>query len=220
MRSLLLLCALLLAGFWLVPATVGASDVAERAEMLEKSLQAVEWYTNESVRKALQAEQTGDNANATLFGNKAIESDLKAQGLRQQTADAWLAAGKPARAQVVWRRAADMARERGDMLANRIPVQWQLWQDGKGRDVAVDAEREKQYLLAVFFTAQHWDAVAQFSVAAGDAEQQRIALAALQQLLPPLQRNNRLAAVLVGDSHEADYLGQLQRWQQRAGQAR
>ena len=56
MRTLLSVCCLLVASLWLVPATVGASDATDRAEMLENSLQAVEWYTNESVRKALQAE--------------------------------------------------------------------------------------------------------------------------------------------------------------------
>lgn len=214
MRLLLLFCCLLVAGLWLVPASVGASDAGERAATLENSLQAVEWYTNESVRKALQAESNGDAASARLFGDKAVESDQKAQGLRQQTAEAWQAAGKPARAQAVWHRAADMARERGDMLGKRIPVLQQQWQQAKSNGDAADPEYEKQYLLAVFFTAQHWEAIAQFSAAAGEPDQQRAALDALRALLPPLQRNHRLVTVLAGDPRQADYAGQLQRWQQ------
>lgn len=220
MRALLCLCCLLVTGLWLVPASVGASDAADRAERLENSLQAVEWYTNESVRKALQAETTGDEANAQLFGNKAIESDLKAQGLRQQTAEAWQLAGKPTQAQAVWHRAADMARERAVMLEKRIPTLLRQWQlaDGSG-NAAGEREYEIRYLQAVFYTAQHWGVVAQFSEAAGEPEQQRTALEQLQILLPRLQRDNRLM-VLADDPRLAGCAEHLQRWQQQVAAIR
>jgi hypothetical protein len=214
MRTLLLVCCLVFAGLWLVPATVGASDAADRADTLENSLQAVEWYTNESVRKALQAESTGDTGNARLFGDKAIESDQKAQGLRQQTADAWVAAGKTERAHAVWHRAAEMARERADMLGKRIPTQMQQWQQAVASgDAASVREHEIQYLQAVFYTARHWEVVAQFSAAAGEPEQQRAALKQLQLLLPSLQRDNRLAAY-ADDARFNDAVVQLEKWQQ------
>lgn len=219
MRALLLVCCLLLAGFWLVPSTVGASDAADRADMLENSLQAVEWYTNESVRKALQAESTGDGANARLFGDKAIESDQKAQGLRQQAADAWLAAGKPEQAKAVWHRAAVMARERAVLLDKRIPEQLAQWQQSGTADAATRLEREKQYLMAVYFTAQHWAVVADFSRTAGESAEQQAALAQLRALLLALQQDNRLAAV-ADDPRFAGSQAQLQQWQQMVSVAR
>lgn len=220
MRTLLSLCCLLVVGLWLVPASVGASDATDRAEMLENSLQAVEWYTNESVRKALQAEATGDVTTAQLFGNKAIESDLKAQKLRQQTAAAWQEAGKSTHARAVWHRAADMARERAVMLEKRIPTLLRQWQlaDGSGH-AAGEREHEILYLQAVFYTAQHWDVVAQFSAAAGEPEQQRKALEQLQVLLPALQRDHRLLA-LADDPRLAGCAEQLERWQQQVAAIR
>lgn len=216
MRALLLLGFILLFGLWLAPVAVGAdaSNAAARAEMLETSLQAVEWYTNESVRKALQAESTGDAANARLFGNKAIESDLKAQGLRNETAAAWQAAGKPASAQATWHRAADMAKERAAMLAKRIPpLSGQLQVNGGNSVPASEREHEIIYLQAVFLTAQQWALVAQFYRSAAEPEQARIAIGQLQALLPPLQENNRLTE-LAADPRLAGSVEQLQDWQQ------
>jgi hypothetical protein len=216
MRALLLLACILLCGFWLAPVSVGAdaSDAAAHAEMLETSLQAVEWYTNESVRKALQAESTGDIANARLFGDKAIESDLKAQGLRNETAAAWQAAGKPASAQATWHRAAEMAKERAAMLEKRIPPLSGQWQaDGASSAPASGREHEIIYLQAVFLTAQQWALVAQFYQSAAEPEQARVAIGQLQALLPPLQENNHLA-VLATDPRLAGSVKQLQDWQQ------
>ncbi len=214
MRVLLFLCCFLLIGLWLAPATVGAdsSSAAERAEMLDTSLQAVEWYTNESVRKALQAESTGDNANARLFGDRAIESDVKAQGLRNETAAAWQAAGKPASAQATWHRAADMTKERAAMLGNRIPPLLRLWQAG-GADPVVQREREILYLQAVFLTAEQWALVMQFSQSAAEPELVQLAVQRLQLLLPPLQNENRLAA-LADDPRLAGSVKHVQEWQQ------
>lgn len=211
MRTLLFICCFLVLGLWLAPVSVDADadHTVERAEALEASLQAVEWYTNESVRKALQAESTGDIANAKLFGNKAIESDLKAQGLRSEAAAAWHAAGQPASAQATWHRAADMARERAAILGNRIPPLLRQWQaDGD----AVVAEHEILYLQAVFLTAQQWALVVQFSQSAVEPEQAKAAVDELQRLLPPLQRDNRLA-VLGADPLLAGSAEQLQQWQ-------
>lgn len=102
-------------------------DPLAHAQSLEESLRAVEWYTNEAVRKALNAETAGDFTNARLFGDKAIESDKKARDLRNETAAAWLAVQDTSNATAVWFRAAGMAEERALMLANRIPslsAQW------------------------------------------------------------------------------------------------
>lgn len=216
MRALLFLSCILVFGLWLAPASVGAdaSTASARAEMLENSLQAVEWYTNESVRKALQAETTGDVANAKLFGNKAVESDLKAQGLRNETAAAWLAAGKPASAQATWHRAAEMAKERAAMLGKRIPPLSGRWQADGANSAAIDGrEHEILYLQAVYLTAQQWALVAQFYQSAAEPEQVRHAMEQLQGLLPALQENNNLAAV-AADPRLAGSVEQLQDWQQ------
>lgn len=214
MRTLLILCGFLMLGLWLAPVTVGADDdhTAERAETLEASLQAVEWYTNESVRKALQAENTGDIANARLFGDKAIESDLKAQNLRSEAAAAWHAAGRPANAQATWHRAADMARERAALLANRIPPLLRQWQAGAADDAA-QREHEILYLQAVLLTAQQWALVVQFSRSAVEPEQVKAGVEQLQHLLPPLQRDNRLD-VLGTDPRLVGSAKQLQHWLQ------
>ncbi|HSC74926.1 MAG TPA: hypothetical protein VLB90_01665 [Pseudomonadales bacterium] len=214
MRALLLFGCFLLACIWLAPVTVGADagNATERAEMLDTSLQAVEWYTNESVRKALQAESTGDIANARLFGNKAIESDLKAQGLRNETAAAWQAADKPASAQATWHRAADMAKERAAMLGNRIPRLLRQWQAG-GADAAAEREYEILYLQAVFLTAEQWALVMKFSQSAADPDQVQAALEQLKILLPALQQDNRIAA-LASDKRLADSPEHVQEWLQ------
>lgn len=216
MRALLFLTCFLVLGLWLAPSSVGAdaSNASARAEMLENSLQAVEWYTNESVRKALQAESTGDVANAKLFGNKAIESDLKAQDLRNETAAAWIAAGKTASAQATWHRAAEMAKERAAMLGKRIPPLSGQWH-ADSSDPAAIAGREHEiiYLQAVFLTAQQWALVAQFYRSAAEPEQARVAMEQLQGLLPALQENNHLAA-LAADPRLAGSIEQLQDWQQ------
>jgi len=226
MRVLLILCGFLLVGLWLAPINVGAdaSSATDRAEHLETSLQAVEWYTNEAVRKALQAESTGDIANAKLFGNKAIESDLKAQGLRNETAAAWQAAGKPASAQATWHRAADMAKERAAMLGNRIPplsLQWQADvndSQSKGNNVA-SVEHETLYLQAVFLTAQQWALVVQFSHSAAEPDLAQAAIEQLKTLLVPLQQSNRLAA-LAADPRLAGSVEQLQTWQMLVSSSR
>lgn len=214
MRVLLFFCCFLVLGLWLAPSTVGAdaSNAGEHAEMLDTSLQAVEWYTNEAVRKALQAESTGDIANARLFGNKAIESDLKAQDLRNETANAWLEADKPASAQATWHRAADMAKERAAMLGNRIPLLQQQWQ-ADTEDTPARREHEILYLQAVFLTAQQWALVVQFSRSAADPEQAQLAIQQLQNLLPPLQRDNRLVA-LASDTRLTGSAALLLDWQQ------
>ena len=219
MRALLILCSFFVAGLWLAPFSVDAdaSSATDRAEHLETSLQAVEWYTNEAVRKALQAESTGDIANAKLFGNKAIESDLKAQGLRNETAAAWQAAGKPANAQATWHRAAEMAKERAAMLGNRIPPLLRQWQTA-GSDAVTEREHAILYLQAVFLTAQQWALVLQLSQSAVEPEQVQLAVQSLQLLLPPLERENRLAE-LSADPRLAGSVEQLQAWQKLVSRA-
>jgi len=214
MRILLILGCFLVAGLWLAPISVGAdaSSATDRAEHLETSLQAVEWYTNEAVRKALQAESTGDIANAKLFGNKAIESDLKAQGLRNETAAAWQAAGKPANAHATWHRAADMAKERAAMLDKRIAPLKSQWRMDSGKALPAEQEHEILYLQAVFLTAQQWALVIGFYISAAEPDQAQAAIEQLQTLLPPLQRNNRLTA-LAADPRLAGSVEQLQAWQ-------
>lgn len=222
MRALLFLGFFLLAGLWLLPRSVGAdagnaAEKAEKAEMLENSLQAVEWYTNESVHKALQAERAGDLVNASLFGNKAIESDLKAQGLRNETATAWKAAGRPERAQAAWHRAAEMARARAGMLAGRIPQLLTQWQSARGGqplpDKAVsEQEAEILYLEALMYTAEQWELVAEFSRSAAETSKSQAAVKELQKLLSPLRENNRLVA-LSSDKRLATGPEKLQRWE-------
>jgi hypothetical protein len=218
MRVLLILCCFLVAGLWLAPINVGAdaSSANEHAEHLETSLQAVEWYTNEAVRKALQAESTGDIANAKLFGNKAIESDLKAQGLRNETAAAWQAAGKPASAQATWHRAAEMAKERAAMLDKRIVPLRNQWLKNSGN---AEQEHETLYLQAVFLTAQQWALVVDFYISAAEPDQAQAAIEQLQALLPSLQRNNRLT-VLAVDPRLAGSIEQLQAWQKLVSSSR
>ena len=213
MRVLLILCCFLVVGLWLAPINVGAdaSSATDRAEHLETSLQAVEWYTNEAVRKALKAESTGDITNAKLFGNKAIESDLKAQGLRNETAAAWQAADKLANAQATWHRAAEMAKERAAMLGNRIPPLLRQWQTA-GSDAAAEREHAILYLQAVFLTAQQWALVLQFSQSAVEPEQVQLAVQWLQLLLPPLERESRLTEFAT-DPRLAGSVEQLQAWQ-------
>lgn len=220
MRALLILCCFLVAGLWLAPLNVGAdaSSATDRAEHLETSLQAVEWYTNEAVRKALRAESTGDIANAKLFGNKAIESDLKAQGLRNETAAAWQAAGKPANAQATWHRAAEMAKERAAMLGNRIAPLRSQWLMSAGKALPDEQEHEILYLQSVFLTAQQWALVVDFYKSAAEPDQAKAAIEQLQALLPSLQRNNRLT-VLAPDPRLAGSVEQLQAWQKLVSRA-
>lgn len=220
MRALLILCCFLVAGLWLAPLSVDAdtSSATDRAEHLETSLQAVEWYTNESVRKALKAESTGDIANARLFGNKAIESDVKAQDLRKETASAWQAAGKTASAQATWHRAADMAKERAAMLNNRIAPLRSQWLMSAGKALPDEQEHEILYLQAVFLTAQQWALVVDFYKSAAEPDQAQAAIEQLQTLLPSLQRNNRLT-VLAADPRLAGSVEQLQVWQKLVSHA-
>jgi len=221
MRILLFLGFFLLAGLWLLPRSVGAdaSNAVDKAEMLENSLQAVEWYTNEYVHKALQAESAGDLANASLFGNKAIESDLKAQGLRSEAAIAWQAAGRPERAQAAWHRAAEMARARANMLAGRIPQLLRQWQSERVSQMAVETETEIIYLQALMYTAEQWELVAEFSRSAADTSQAQTAIKELQLLLPPLRRDNRFVQ-LSEDPRLAKAAEKLQRWEQLATAAK
>lgn len=196
MRALVFLCCIVAAGLWLAPRAVGAGSVSdtERAENLETSLEAVEWYTNESVRKALQAEKLGDADNARLFGTKAVASDLKAKNLRNETATAWQVAGQPDRAHATWQRAAEMAKERAAMLEKRIPVLLQQWQSVRGKP-EVSRESEIIYLQAIVVTAQQWALVVQFARDAEEQGQAHYGIEQLQALLPALQEGNRLQAL-------------------------
>lgn len=215
MRIVVITGLFLLAAIWLSSGRVVAQSAAEQAESLESALQAVEWYTNESVRKALQAEADGDMANADLFGQKAIESDKKAAGLRQQAADAWLQAGKPDRARDAWDRAADMARERAELLGNRIMTLQQRWQSGQqdqGR-VLSPQEREIIRLQGLFLTAQQWYLVSDFYRKAEEPEQVAKAQAEVRSLLPALVKDERLRA-LASDPRLAGAHEQVTAWQQ------
>ncbi len=216
MRIFLLLSCAFLAAVWLMPRSIGADSThvspVERAQSLENALQAVEWYTNESVNKALRAEASGDLANAKLFGDKAIESDLKARGLRSDTAAAWQAAGQPSRARAAWRRAADMAVARARMLADRIPLMLQQWQAAP-TNTAAAREAEILYLESLLYTAEQWALAQQFSLAAEDSKQAHAAATALQQLLQPLRQNGRMQK-LTTDSQWAGGDEKRQRWQQ------
>jgi hypothetical protein len=215
MRIVFFLGCLLLAGLWSVSHNVGADaapTLEERAQSLENALQAVEWYTNESVNKALHAEAAGDLHNAKLFGDKAIESDLKAQGLRNDAAAAWLAAGQPARARAAWRRAAEMAEARAKMLADRIPAQLQQWQIARNAHTPDVQAAEIHYLQSLLYTGEQWVLVVQFSNKAEENGQALNAKQALRQLLLPLSQDGRLDR-LTKDAHFAGDEDKRQRWQ-------
>ncbi len=187
--------------------TVAVIDPQNHAKVLEESLRAVEWYTNESVRKALQAEALGDFANARLFGDKAIESDKKAKDLRSQTAAAWMAISETANAEAVWRRAGDMAEERAILLDKRIPALSSQWaaqkasQASSGSDTpaatvaAVSREQEIIFLQSLYLTAQQWAVAADFFTRAAEPAKATKAKEALQSLLPLLKANDRLQAL-------------------------
>lgn len=204
----------MLSVFWLVHAGEREAAVTqeEQAETLERSLQAVEWYTNESVRKALQAESGGDIANARLFGDKAIESDLKAKDLRSQTAAAWVQADKPERAQAAWLRAANMAQERAELLYNRVaPLQQQMLNVQPHEDVAVKAEREVVYLQAVFLALQQWVLAAGFFESADEKNRADDTWKVVARYLPILLKDNRLR-VLAGDARLKGAAETVEKW--------
>lgn len=189
------LCGVLLSAFWLVASGVDtlAPTLEDQAETLENSLKAVEWYTNESVRKALQAESSGDVANARLFGNKAIESDKKAKDLRSQTAAAWVKAGKPASANAAWLRAAGMATERAELLGNRIAPLLKQWKDAQAHaDEATKRDKEIIYLQGVFVFAQQWALAAELFESAGEPSKSADAWTEVDKLLPVMLSNNRM----------------------------
>ncbi len=217
MRIFLLFCCLSVALLSGMARTAGASasSLEEQAEVLESSLQAVEWYTNESVRKALQAESSGDAANARVLGDKAIESDLKAQDLRAQTAAAWIKAGEPARAREAWQRAGNMAKERAELLSKRLPVLRQQWQEAQAKSDAVQSrEREIIYLQGVFLTAQQWALVAGFMASAEADGKVASAWKEVGALLPVLLRDNRLQQLQDDPRLQGDSV-KLADWQQR-----
>ena len=214
MRVLAFLCCVVVFSLWLIPRAVGAGGISnvERAENLETSLQAVEWYTNEAVRKALQAESHGDVENARLFGNKAVESDLKAKDLRNETAAAWLAVGQQDKAQATWLRAAEMAEERAVMLAKRIPTLRQQWLADSGNAEA-SRESEVYYLQSIVVTAQQWELVVKFAREAGEEKQAEYGVEQLRELLPALQKDSRLQA-LAQDPRLSGNAQQLADWEQ------
>ena len=220
MRTLFVVCLLFVAMLGLVPATTGvAADAEQRAQELDKSLQAVEWYTNEMVRKALQAEVDNDLVNAETLGDKAIESDLKAQGLRAQTALAWQEAGKPARAQEAWHRAADMAGERAVMLAKRLPPLLARWQEAQRKqDVARQREQQLLYVQGLYLTAQQWALAAQFLENAGDEDGRASVRSELASLVAQL-RIPENTALLQQDRRLAGSIAQLAQWQALPGTA-
>jgi tetratricopeptide (TPR) repeat protein len=232
MRWLVFFCSVIVTVIWFAPERVVASSVASsevdpqnNAQALEEALRAVEWYTNESVRKALQAEAIGDIANAKLFGDKAIESDKKAQGLRSQAAAAWLAANKLSDAKAVWQRAAVMAEERAVMLANRVPsllARWEAVRRAVPLPVEAHAETtagpaistheaEIAYLQAVFFTAQQWAVAADFYTRAEELDKAAQARKQLQSQLPLLSVD-RLQILGNEDVRLKDTAPQVQAW--------
>ncbi len=197
----------------------GEPNAAERAQSLENALQGVEWYTNESVNKALRAEVEGDLANARLFGDKAIESDLKAQGLRKDTAAAWQAAGRPERARAAWRRAAEMAAARARMLSDRIPLLQKQWETAKSSGDAASQEAGILYVLSLIYTAEQWELVLQFATEASDTDQIKAGTEALRTVLDAIKRTELLDAL----SHEPRLAGSTEkyhRWQQQVAAAR
>lgn len=217
-RWWVLSCLLLLAVTYTARHSVAGNptqDPLTVAKEQEASLQAVEWYTNESVRKALQAEATGDANNARLFGEKAIESDRKAKDIREQTAAAWLRVNETDRARDVWSRAAVMAEERANMLANRIPAVQQRWQAAAKQPDADRQELEIHYLQALLLTAQQWAVAADFHQRAGETTRATDAMSRANALLPALLAGNRLQA-LSADSRLANATAQVAAWQQQA----
>ena len=215
MRIFLSLCLFLLlacGAWWLVQRYHAVDTTAAQAQSLENALQAVEWYTNESVNKALRAEAEGDLVNARLFGDKAIESDLKAQGLRSETARAWRAAGQAERARAAWQRAAKMAAARAYMLADRIPPLQQQWTVAKAQNLPALSEVEIAYLQALIYTAEQWALVVQFSQEAADANQVKAGKEALAKVLLPIQQENLLER-LAHDVRIADRVDKIHQWQ-------
>lgn len=211
--SLLCLALILAGGAWWLVQRDANSNAAAHAQSLENALQAVEWYTNESVNKALRAEAEGDLANARLFGDKAIESDGKAQGLRNETATAWQAAGKPDRAQDTWRRAATMAEARARMLAGRTPLLQKALETARSDNPSAVFEVEVAYLQSLIYAAEQWALVVQFSVAAADSKQALAGRQALAAVLLPMQQDD-LVARLSSEPRIARELGKIQQWQQ------
>lgn len=229
MRWVVLLCSAMFITVWLLPKSVVAgnalaaavsADPQSQAQSLEESLRAVEWYTNEAVRKALQAEAVGDIPNARLFGDKAIESDKKAQGLRNETAVAWLAVNEKSNEQAVWHRAAGMAEERAVLLAKRIPslsAQWDAARAALPATAAPDIvakhrEQEIIYLQAIYLTAQQWAVTADFFTRAAEQDKADKARAELQALVPLLVSHDRLQA-LADDARLKDAYSQARGWQ-------
>lgn len=241
MRWLVFFCSVIVTVIWFAPERVVASSVAtievdpqSNAQALEEALRAVEWYTNESVRKALQAEAIGDVVNAKLFGNKAIESDKKAQGLRSQAAAAWLSVNQLSDAKAVWQRAGAMAEERAMMLANRIPSLSARWEADRRLSAAVPLpvevraetttvaaisihESEIAYLQAVFFTAQQWAVAADFYTRAEEVNKAATARKQLQSQLPALSVD-RLQMLGDEDARLKDTAPQVLAWLASTGQ--
>lgn len=208
---LCLICALLWAALWLVQRHAGVDT--ERAQSLENALQAVEWYTNESVNKALRAEAEKDFTNASLFGDKAIESDLKAQGLRRDTANAWQTAKQPERARAVWQRAAKMAAARARMLADRIPPLQKQWEQARDSHLPSLRDTEVQYVQSLMYTAEQWALAVQFFDVAGDTDQATAAKDALRQVLQPLATDS-FSTLLTNEPRLADSVQKFHQWQQ------
>lgn len=204
---LIVLCGAL----WWAQRHAGAE--AEHAQSLENALQAVEWYTNESVNKALRAETEGDLVNARLFGDKAIESDLKAQGLRHDTASAWQAAGQPERARAAWQRAAKMAEARARMLADRIPPLQKQWEQARDSQHVSLHEAAVMYLQALIYTAEQWALVVQFSEVSADKDQIAAGKEALSKVLLPMQQNGLLDR-LADEPQLAGSIEKIPQWQQ------
>jgi len=211
--SFLCLAVVVVGGVWWFIQRDANSNAAAQAQSLENALQAVEWYTNESVNKALRAEAEGDFSNARLFGDKAIESDLKAQGLRNETAAAWQAAGKPERARDAWRRAAKMADARARMLADRIPLLQKSMEVARAGNPSAVFEAEVAYLQSLIYTAEQWALVVQFSVAATDSNQVAASKESLSKILVSMQHDGLLQR-LSGEPRIARELEKIRQWQQ------
>lgn len=197
------------------PATTAPPSPLASAQAQEASLLAIEWYTNETVRKALQAEQAGDAENARRFGEKAIESDRKATHIREQTAAAWLQVNDTTRAREVWTRAATMAEERATLLGNRIATMHQLWQRSATQPIAAQQEQEIRYLQALLLTAQQWAVAAEFHQRAQAPARAEAALRRNAALLPALNANQRLQT-LDSDERLAGAAAQVAAWQRAA----
>jgi hypothetical protein len=218
MRWLLVVSCLFALAVW-YPAREGVANSLADAQALEESLQAVEWYTNEMVRKALQAEADGDVTNAQLLGEKAIASDLKAKTLREQTAAAWLAVHADDEHTALWLRGGEKARERAEMLAKRIPALTAQWLSATPSTLeATRQELEIRYLQSLYLTAQQWRVAADFFSRAGEAVKSSEATHQSDALLPPLAAADRLQ-VFGSDPRLRGAPEQVKVWQQQVHQS-